>query len=66
MCKGTKEKRRERARERRRNLEVDRASEEEDVQECGVGEVSESLDALQRDTAQLFVHSLTVPMQCSV
>lgn len=44
------------------DLAVDRTSEEEDVQECGVGEAPQSTNALQRQPLQLRVYFHTVSM----
>ena len=55
-----------RERERERDLEVHGAGEEEDVQQSGVCESSESTDALERKVLQLFVYSETVTVQGSV
>ena len=50
------------------DLAVDRTSEEEDVQECGVGEAPQSTNALQRQPLQLRVllpHCLHVELYAS-
>ena len=48
------------------HLAVGRAGEEEDVQESGVGEATQSTDALQRQLLQVSVHAHVVSVQCRV
>ena len=48
------------------HLAVDRAGEEEDVQESGIGEATQSTDALQRQLLQVSVHAHVVSVQCRV